>query len=218
MQPYRLLTLGLTAIVAALLTFASSGPAHAGALAAQGAGGVNKAITHVSDANVVKVAKRRGSRFRRVGKFRRSGALRRPGSVRRHGGFRRHAGLKRHRGYRRHGGFKRHRGHRRFGHRRHRRSSLIISYAHPYPYGYGSSYFGYGYGYPYYYADPYHPPAAYVTPRYRRSARRASYRRSCRPFGVGTRQWTRCCSRKYRSFNPRTGKYLSYSGRYRTCR
>jgi hypothetical protein len=28
----------------------------------------------------------------------------------------------------------------------------------------------------------------------------------------------RCCSRKYRSFNPRTGRYLAYSGRYRRCR
>jgi hypothetical protein len=116
---------------------------------------------------------------------------------------------------RRHTGVNRHRAHLRYGRKRHRRSRLIYSYSHPYPYGYGSPYFGYGYGYPYYYANP---PVAYVVPRYRRSARRASCRRSCRSYGVGTRSWVRCCSRKYRSFNRRTGKYLSYSGRYRICR
>jgi len=214
MQPYKLLTVGLTAIVAAIITLGSSEPAHAGALAVQGSSGSNKAITQPGDTKIVQIAQRRSRSVRRGVNLRRGSRIhRRGGGIRRHGSVRRHAGL------RRHSGFRRHSGHRRFGRKRHRRSSLIISYAHPYPYGYGSPYFGYGYGYPYYsYADPYYPPAAYVTPRYRRSARRASYRRSCRPLGVGTRRWVRCCSRKYRSFNRHTGKYLSYSGRYRTCR
>lgn len=33
-----------------------------------------------------------------------------------------------------------------------------------------------------------------------------------------TPSWYRYCSRKYRSFNPNTGYYLAYSGRYRFCR
>lgn len=33
-----------------------------------------------------------------------------------------------------------------------------------------------------------------------------------------TPEWYAYCSRKYRSFNPRTGHYLAYSGRYRFCR
>lgn len=33
-----------------------------------------------------------------------------------------------------------------------------------------------------------------------------------------THQWVSYCSRKYRSFNPRTGTYLAYSGKYRYCR
>ncbi len=31
-------------------------------------------------------------------------------------------------------------------------------------------------------------------------------------------EWYNYCSSKYRSFNPNTGYYLSYSGRYRFCR
>ncbi|MBL6431218.1 MAG: BA14K family protein [Alphaproteobacteria bacterium] len=31
-------------------------------------------------------------------------------------------------------------------------------------------------------------------------------------------EWYAYCARKYRSFNPRTGYYLAYSGRYRFCR
>ena len=33
-----------------------------------------------------------------------------------------------------------------------------------------------------------------------------------------TRAWYNYCSRKYRSFNPRTGYYTAYSGRKRFCR
>ena len=33
-----------------------------------------------------------------------------------------------------------------------------------------------------------------------------------------TRAWYRYCSARYRSFNPRTGYYMTYSGRARFCR
>ncbi len=33
-----------------------------------------------------------------------------------------------------------------------------------------------------------------------------------------TNEWYDYCRRKFRSFNPRTGRYLAYSGRYRLCR
>lgn len=33
-----------------------------------------------------------------------------------------------------------------------------------------------------------------------------------------TGEWYAYCSAKYRSFNPNTGMYLTYSGRYRMCR
>lgn len=33
-----------------------------------------------------------------------------------------------------------------------------------------------------------------------------------------TRDWYRYCSRKYRSFNPKTGYFVTYSGQYRFCR
>lgn len=32
------------------------------------------------------------------------------------------------------------------------------------------------------------------------------------------RSWTKACARKYRSFNPQTGKYKSGSGKWRPCR
>lgn len=38
---------------------------------------------------------------------------------------------------------------------------------------------------------------------------------SLEPWSPG---WYRACARKYRSFNPDTGRYLSYSGRYKICR
>ncbi|MEO1066917.1 MAG: BA14K family protein [Pseudomonadota bacterium] len=33
-----------------------------------------------------------------------------------------------------------------------------------------------------------------------------------------TPEWYAACARKYRSFNPETGRFLSYSGKYRLCR
>lgn len=33
-----------------------------------------------------------------------------------------------------------------------------------------------------------------------------------------TEEWYDYCAAKYRSFNPETGRYLSYSGKYRQCR
>ena len=34
----------------------------------------------------------------------------------------------------------------------------------------------------------------------------------------GDRSWTKACARKYRSFDPQTGKYKSESGKWRPCR
>jgi hypothetical protein len=34
----------------------------------------------------------------------------------------------------------------------------------------------------------------------------------------GGRSWTKACARKYRSFNPQTGKYKTASGKWRPCR
>lgn len=34
----------------------------------------------------------------------------------------------------------------------------------------------------------------------------------------GTPEWIAYCARKYRSFNPRTGTYVAYSGQVRRCR
>ncbi|SDU27491.1 BA14K family protein [Stappia sp. ES.058] len=43
-------------------------------------------------------------------------------------------------------------------------------------------------------------------------------RRGYRGAAAWTPEWYAYCARKYRSFNPRTGYYLAYSGRYRFCR
>ena len=47
-------------------------------------------------------------------------------------------------------------------------------------------------------------------------------RRYYRRYGYHPRPWTPAwydyCAAKYRSFNPRTGYYRTYSGRYRFCR
>ncbi len=54
---------------------------------------------------------------------------------------------------------------------------------------------------------------AYVVPRHRG---RVPYSKTgLRPF---TPHWYAYCARKFKSFNPRTGTYLAYSGRYRYCR
>ncbi|MGE0240872.1 MAG: BA14K family protein [Parvibaculaceae bacterium] len=34
----------------------------------------------------------------------------------------------------------------------------------------------------------------------------------------GGRSWTKACARKYRSFNPQTGKYKTASGKWKPCR
>lgn len=34
----------------------------------------------------------------------------------------------------------------------------------------------------------------------------------------GSQEWMAYCARKYKSFDPQTGMYLSYSGKYRRCR
>ncbi|WP_428647890.1 BA14K family protein [Roseibium sp.] len=84
------------------------------------------------------------------------------------------------------------------------------------------------YGAPYYYhpydmrAYPYRSrvyvaPRPYVAPRrYYGQPQRVPYTKTgLAPF---TRQWVAYCSRKFRSFNPNTGMYLAYSGKYRFCR
>ncbi|MEO0497810.1 MAG: BA14K family protein [Pseudomonadota bacterium] len=35
---------------------------------------------------------------------------------------------------------------------------------------------------------------------------------------IGSGDWLRYCTAKYRSFNPNTGRFLSYSGQYKLCR
>ena len=35
---------------------------------------------------------------------------------------------------------------------------------------------------------------------------------------IGSQAWLEHCTRKYRSFNPTTGRFLSYSGQYKLCR
>lgn len=56
-------------------------------------------------------------------------------------------------------------------------------------------------------------PPAYYAPRYYRPAPVVTYRPA--PW---TGAWYNYCSSRYRSFNPRTGYYLAYSGNYRFCR
>lgn len=87
------------------------------------------------------------------------------------------------------------------------------------------------YGYPYYYhpydgrAYPYrsrvyvNPPlrlAPRYAPAYRGAPQRVPHTKTgLRPF---TPAYTAYCSRKYKSFDPHTGTYLAYSGKYRFCR
>ncbi|WP_208997193.1 BA14K family protein [Roseibium denhamense] len=95
----------------------------------------------------------------------------------------------------------------------------------------GSFYYGprYYYGRPYrpyagrYYYPRYHGPVypyryrVYVNPpRYHGQPQRVPYTKTgLAPF---TPQWVAYCSRKFKSFNPNTGMYLAYSGKYRFCR
>ena len=84
------------------------------------------------------------------------------------------------------------------------------------------------YGPPYYYhpydrrAYPYRSrvyvaPRRYVAPRhYVGRPQRVPYTKTgLAPF---TPQWIAYCARKFKSFNPNTGTYLAYSGKYRFCR
>lgn len=81
------------------------------------------------------------------------------------------------------------------------------------------------YGAPYRYhpydmrAYPYRS-RVYVNPprghRYRGQPQRVPHTKTgLAPF---TPQWTAYCARKFKSFNPHTGTYLAYSGKYRFCR
>jgi hypothetical protein len=56
-------------------------------------------------------------------------------------------------------------------------------------------------------------PRYYAPRRYYRPAPVVRYRPA--PW---TNEWYNYCSSKYRSFNPRTGYFLAYSGNYRFCR
>ncbi|WP_299472222.1 BA14K family protein [uncultured Roseibium sp.] len=68
-------------------------------------------------------------------------------------------------------------------------------------------------------------PPLYIAPRGRYVAPRGGYvgqpqrvpytKTGIAPF---TPQWVAYCSRKFKSFNPNTGTYLAYSGKYRFCR
>ncbi|PTW61600.1 BA14K-like protein [Breoghania corrubedonensis] len=71
------------------------------------------------------------------------------------------------------------------------------------PYGYYGYRPGPYYRGPVYYGRPAVPPRGYY------------YRGRPAP---GTPDWYAYCASKYKSFNPRTGRYLAYSGKYRRCR
>jgi BA14K-like protein len=78
------------------------------------------------------------------------------------------------------------------------------------------------YGAPHYYhpydmrAYPYRS-RVYVNPRrYVGQPQRVPHTKTGLP--PFTRQWVAYCSRKFKSFNPNTGTYLAYSGKYRFCR
>lgn len=84
----------------------------------------------------------------------------------------------------------------------------------------GVPYRGYGFSLGSYYRYEYVPPS-WPYPRsriyYGHGAGRHGYSRSGAP-EPWTDDWYAYCASKYRSFNPRTGRYLAYSGRYRLCR
>lgn len=94
---------------------------------------------------------------------------------------------------------------RNWGHRRswrYRRGPSVWYRTGPIFGGYvGVPYGGYGYYPGYYYGRAPLPPRGYYG----------------RPV-PGTPDWYAYCASKYKSFNPRTGLYLAYSGKYRRCR
>lgn len=90
------------------------------------------------------------------------------------------------------------------------------SYNNRYYYG-GPVYYAPRYRYPprYYYNRPYpYRSRAYVVPR--RHFPEPVYRGA--NYAQFSPEWIAYCARKYKSFNPRTGTYLAYSGRVRMCR
>lgn len=138
-----------------------------------------------------------------------------------------HAGqyrVSQHRGNRHRGGHRAHRHYR--PHRPYRVQRHYRPYRNDWNYRYGGSgiYFGTGAATVFglaagailgqglaapRYVAPYPVAPRYVAPP-RRVVRGA--------YAPWTPQWYAHCARKYRSFNPNTGYYLAYSGRYRFCR
>ncbi len=78
-------------------------------------------------------------------------------------------------------------------------------------YGYGPGYYGYSRGYSGYSPRTYGYTTRYYAPRYYRPVPRV-YVQS------GGADWLRYCSLRYRSFNPHTGMFRGYDGRYHHCR
>ncbi|WP_208986148.1 BA14K family protein [Labrenzia sp. OB1] len=82
------------------------------------------------------------------------------------------------------------------------------------------------YGAPYYYnpydsrAYPYRSRVYVNPPRHRKYRGRQPARVPYTKTGLApfTPAWTVYCARKFKSFNPNTGTYLAYSGKYRFCR
>ncbi len=88
------------------------------------------------------------------------------------------------------------------------------------------------YGPPAYYAPPRHAFTRRIHPRHYNGAGYpyqlpSSYPRRSRAYVLPSTpvfettfspEWIAYCARKYRSFNPRTGTYLAYSGKVRMCR
>lgn len=84
-----------------------------------------------------------------------------------------------------------------------------FSFGTPGYYGhYWDRYPRYGYRHwdpgPRYYYRHYRPPVRYHAPR--------------RHYRAGPADWHAYCASKYRSYNPRTGLYLTYAGVWRPCR
>ncbi|MCX2723530.1 BA14K family protein [Roseibium salinum] len=94
-------------------------------------------------------------------------------------------------------------------------------YGPPYrPYGAPNYYHPYDMrAYPYRSRVYVNPPRSRIylnPPRYSSQPQRVPYTKTgLAPF---TPQWVAYCSRKFKSFNPNTGTYLAYSGKYRFCR
>ncbi len=73
---------------------------------------------------------------------------------------------------------------------------------------------------PRYYNGPvyYDPPVRYAPPPYPYRSRAYVQPRAVYRAPAFSPEWIAYCARKYRSFNPRTGTYVAYSGRVRMCR